>query len=164
MKNKDLFFAGIRDLIKNAQTEAALEKLLSFLKGIGDKEDLNKIILISAQFTGLKKDVNASIISDQNAQLQRNKINYTLLSTCDIIEKSITTTFFPEISTFDLPAEKITFEAERKFIPPVHLMKIAWLGNGIMASKSVCRINNISQTLYHECRLYLYGEYVSPNR
>lgn len=74
----------VKELIADGKTQEALEWLQSILKNKG-KDLLNQTYLLESQYKDMKQRMRLGL---QDASADLNRINYTLLSLCDDIEKA----------------------------------------------------------------------------
>jgi hypothetical protein len=77
----------VKELIANGKTEEALEWLQSILKE-HDKDLLNQTYLLQTQYKDVQNRVRLGL---KDASTDLNRINLTLLTICDDVEKVVTT-------------------------------------------------------------------------
>jgi S1-C subfamily serine protease len=143
MNLRDHFFEELVKWIQQDQAETAIESLLNFLKGSGDRENLPIVIQVSARFWRLRRDTAQGVLSHQDAQLERNRINQALLDTISMLKKSLPATIFPASPPGMTPGTTIPAFAYEKIIGPEStIKKIAWLEKGMEAQRSVARVIN----------------------
>jgi hypothetical protein len=75
----------VKELIGNGKTEEALEWLQSILKE-HDKDLLNQTYLLQTQYKDVQNRVRLGM---QDASTELNRINFTLLTICDDVEKVV---------------------------------------------------------------------------
>jgi Effector-associated domain 11 len=75
----------VKELIGNGKTEEALEWLQSILKE-HDKDLLNQTYLLQTQYKDVQNRVRLGL---QDASTELNRINFTLLTICDDVEKVV---------------------------------------------------------------------------
>lgn len=73
----------VKSLISEGRTQDAIDQLQRFLAG-KDADLMNQTILLESQF---KEMTQKKILGDGDAEIEINRINYTLLSLCDDAKK-----------------------------------------------------------------------------
>jgi S1-C subfamily serine protease len=143
MNRREHFFEELIGWIQQDQAETAIENLLNFLKGSQDKENYDTIILVSARYHRLSKETSQGVITRQDAQIERSRIDQALLETIARLEKTLLSPIFPAAGPGLSPDTSLPGFAYEKIIGPRStIKKIAWLEKGMKAQESVCRIVN----------------------
>ena len=73
----------VKNLISEGRTQDAIDQLQHFLAG-KDADLMNQTILLESQF---KEMTQKKSLGDGDAEIEINRINYTLLSLCDDAKK-----------------------------------------------------------------------------
>jgi V8-like Glu-specific endopeptidase len=142
MTNREQFFKDLICYVEQDEAETAIQLLLSFFKGTDDWSNHETVILLSARFQRLARDMDGGTIRGEDAQIERNRINRALLNTITRLKKTLKTPTFPAAGPA-LPDTEVPALAYEKIIGPKScIKKIAWLEKGLEAQKSICRIVN----------------------
>ena len=107
MKSNEIF-EEIGKLIAQDELDLVIKKLQTFLKG---SSLLDELILQSARYNGVMKQIRLDTISFEDANLTRNKIRYALIDMLRIIEESAEDN--PEIGK---EVEKVNAEKSKRVI------------------------------------------------
>ncbi len=141
MTNREQFFEDLIRYIEQDEAETAIGQLLNFFKGIDDRTNHETVILISARYQRLARELDSGTVTRQEAQVPRNQINHALLNTITRLKKNLQAPTFPAASP-PLPTDTPlpAFAYEKIIGPRSTIKKIAWLEKGMQAQKSICRI------------------------
>jgi hypothetical protein len=90
----------VKELIANGKTEEALEWLQSILKE-HDTDLLNQAYLLQAQYLDIQKRLRLGL---QDASTELNRINFTLLTICDDVEKVVSESDFKPKKSLNSPS------------------------------------------------------------
>jgi Effector-associated domain 11 len=72
-----------KDLLANNKTDDCIKQLLAHFEKKGDKDEITEVIMQSAALNELKQKVRFNIISNDEANIGKNKINVALLEVVD---------------------------------------------------------------------------------
>ncbi len=122
-----------QDLIGNAKTEQAIEILLAM-----NTEHNATILTLKNRLKTLKGKELAGIISNSDANTERNSINYSLLSLLPLLKQ---TTFSDDQIVSKPPINAADTEGLEKVIGRNGLQSISWLTKGAKKAKSVCKVH-----------------------
>jgi hypothetical protein len=86
MNNHTAFFTQIRDLIARDEIDAALQQLRALLD---NSPKLDEILLQSARFQGIRKQIRLGLVSHAEANLTQNQIRAGLLDLLSEMEENI---------------------------------------------------------------------------
>lgn len=78
--------AELKNLLRKEKTEEVIERLLDLSEG-EDEELNNKVMLLSARFTRINNQEHKNVISNDEAGIERNKINEALVRLIDELGK-----------------------------------------------------------------------------
>lgn len=125
----------IRDFIGAGKPFKAIEALLKMNTSYNDI-----IIGIQGQLSSLKNKELVGMISNNDAMVQQNGINYSLLKITSTIETEQLKNHAPtiDVSEDTNASEKENFE---KIIGRNGLTRVDWLETGIKKARSICRIH-----------------------
>lgn len=76
----------LKNLLRKEKTEEVIERLLDLSEG-EDEELNNKVMLLSARFTRINNQEHKNVISNDEAGIERNKINEALVRLIDELGK-----------------------------------------------------------------------------
>ena len=71
-----------KQLVMNGKLDKALKNLLEITAN-GDQDAHNSLIMLSGRLSNLKKDANLGVITNEQSNLNRNRITHALLSILD---------------------------------------------------------------------------------
>jgi len=126
----------IRALIGSAKTKQAIEELLSI-----KTEYNNEIINSQTRLSTLKRKELTGIISNSDANTERNSINYSLLEIMSMIEDEAETGASKVNAKPEIPIKGTDQEGLEKVIGRNGLQSISWLRRGAEKAKSVCKVH-----------------------
>jgi Effector-associated domain 11 len=86
MNNHTAFFAQIRDLIARNEMDTALQRLRALLD---NSPKLDEILLQSARFQGIRKQIRLGLVSHAEANLTQNQIRAGLVDLLSEMEENI---------------------------------------------------------------------------
>jgi hypothetical protein len=72
-----------KDLLANNKTDDCIKQLLAHFEKKGDKDEITEVIMQSAALNELKQKIRFNIISNDEANIGKNKINVALLEIVD---------------------------------------------------------------------------------
>jgi Effector-associated domain 11 len=72
-----------KDLLANNKTDDCIKQLLAHFEKKGDKDEITEVIMQSAALNELKQKIRFNIISNDEANIGKNKINVALLDIVD---------------------------------------------------------------------------------
>jgi Effector-associated domain 11 len=75
-----------KDLLANNKTDDCIKQLLAHFEKKGDKDEITEVIMQSAALNELKQKIRFNIISNDEANIGKNKINVALLDIVDRVE------------------------------------------------------------------------------
>jgi Effector-associated domain 11 len=90
----------VKELIANGKTEEALEWLQSILKE-KDTNLLNQTYLLQSQYKDIQKRLRLGL---QDASTEVNRINFTLLTICDDVEKVVNASDIKPYTSLNSPS------------------------------------------------------------
>jgi len=127
----------IRDLIGNAKTKRAIEELLS------EKTEYNNAIInLRTRLKTLKSKEITGIISNSDANTERNNINFSLLEIVSMIEEDAQKEVVaPANSASSHPSIKTIKKGIEKVLNNRKFKKVDWYRKGIEKAKSVCKVH-----------------------
>ena len=123
----------IRKLIGRGKPDKAIEELLKLNTSHNDL-----IISVQGQLSDLKNKEILNIISNTDATLEKNGINYSLLKIASTIEAELTS-HVPPIDVSDT-IDASENENLEKIIGRNGLSRIGWLEIGVEKAKCICKI------------------------
>lgn len=134
-ESRQIFINQVTDLIRNGDTKAALEAIRAYL-GDGLSEEQQSLIRLTGRYNRLVKQRTERFIDSEDFQIELGQIDDAILHLLeDLPEPEIVTA--PDLDQdFEIP-EEVALE---KIIGHNNLRQIAWLDQGTMAARSVCRI------------------------
>ena len=94
----------VKELIANGKTEEALEWLQSILKE-KDTNLLNQTYLLQSQYKDIQKRLRLGL---QDASTEVNRINFTLLTICDDVEKVVNASDIKPYTSLNSPSSDKT--------------------------------------------------------
>ena len=115
----------VKNLISEGRTQDAIDQLQHFLAG-KDADLMNQTILLESQF---KEMTQKKILGDGDAEIEINRINYTLLSLCDDAKKRYVV---PVLDNDDDFEEKKGAKAVSSVNPLLAFVIILVLGIGLI--------------------------------
>lgn len=80
----------LRELVAEGKTKKALDMLVEVSESLDEKDVRNQAIALKSRFNNLKRNLNQSIITSENANLESNRIHMALLSLLDDLPESNT--------------------------------------------------------------------------
>jgi Effector-associated domain 11 len=75
-----------KDLLANNKTDDCIKQLLAHFEKKGDKDEITEVIMQSAALNELKQKIRFNIISNDEANIGKNRINVALLEIVDRVE------------------------------------------------------------------------------
>jgi V8-like Glu-specific endopeptidase len=135
------FLQKMQQLVGQGELQLALEQLQNYLAA-GDNKLHRDIILLTARYNRLRREVQQGTLTREESRVERTILENNVLEFLDEIPRRITAQMsptslpMPEILEVPLP-EDVRLE---KILGINNLKQIAWLEQGISASRCVCRI------------------------
>lgn len=160
-QQENFLLQRIEALVREDHLEAAL-KLMRENIHLGDKQLKNSLLGLSGQLASLTRRSHDGLITESEANVQRNKLRQSILYFAGQIPADTTITIDgrPEVAMdhFYLPSGR---RLEKIIGGKDTLLQVSWLLKGIKASRSVCRV--LLPSGEHGTGFLLEGGYLMTN-
>jgi endonuclease G len=136
------FVERVRELVASDQIEQALDQLKS-IRYSGTRDLHDEVILQTSRFRRLQREWRKGVLTHEQFDVERNRLTNALLALLAEIPGRIDQESSPvlaqsKVSPESVPVpEDVSFEA---ILGINNLKQISWIGRGLLASQSVCRV------------------------
>jgi hypothetical protein len=142
------FDVQLRTLIAAGELSLALERLVNFLKGGVAPDLLTEVLLQSSRLARITRDERNGLVTHDAATRERNRITAGVLEFIDELPARMALRgALPQTPPIDVPLAlpggarpPEGASSLEKIFGVNHLKRIAWLQQGLVAARSVCRI------------------------
>ncbi|MDF1694784.1 MAG: trypsin-like peptidase domain-containing protein [Saprospiraceae bacterium] len=179
-KVMDAQISLLKSFVSTGKIKVVIDKLLIISKSVS-KDYENSVILISAQYNGLEKDIINGIVNSQNKLVRENRLRLALLATINNLKSEVQ--LYRKLEEFNLNVDKeisneiihdsfkrshVRIEQSESELQKVigdrpNYVKKSWFLKGLEASKAVGRIYVKLTSKFSGTGFLLKGGYLLTN-
>ena len=136
------FVERVRELVASDQIEQVLDQLKS-IRYSGPRNMHDEVILHTSRYHRLQREWRKGVLTREQFEVERNRLTSALLAMLAEIPGKIDQESSPVSAEFRVSPESITVPEDVSFDAILginNLKQISWIGRGLLASQSVCRV------------------------
>jgi S1-C subfamily serine protease len=140
MTNRTSFVQELLNLIARGELPLALERMLNYLRGVGERDLVGEVTLSSARLHRVQREERQNLVSPDDARREIARITAATIEFLRELPDRLAVRASSPVSGPAIALELPTDLVFEKIFGINHLKRVAWLEEGVRVAQSVCRI------------------------